>query len=373
MMSLVETSQRELPAADGGAALGEGMGEGMRVGVLGAGAIGTFVGAALAAKGYRVILVGRRPLAAEIETSGFVLTDLDGGEIHLAAKAVPYATSPAALANCDVILCCVKSGQTLQAGRELAGVIHRSAIVVSLQNGLGNADALRSVLPHHVVLGGIVGFNVVLRDGGVYRRTTSGPLVVEASPDDRVNRLAGALKETGLEVKVSSDIRSLQWAKLLLNLNNAVSALSDVPTADLLVLPGYRRVIRAIVTEALDVMRKAGIRPGNLTGLPAGAFRYVLRLPTPVLRVVAATQLKIDPQARSSMWEDLSKRRATEVDYLNGEIVRLAASAGTRAPLNARIVELVHHEEKRAAGSPRFSADELWQRLTAAQMATSRI
>ena len=87
--------------------------------------------------------------------------------------------------------------------------------------------------------------------------------------------------------------------------------------------------------EAMGVMKKAGIRPANLTGLPASFFPFILRLPTPLLRLVARTQLKIDPEARSSMWADLSKGRLTEVDYLNGEIVRLAQS-GRRAQSWAR-------------------------------------
>jgi 2-dehydropantoate 2-reductase len=90
----------------------------------------------------------------------------------------------------------------------------------------------------------------------------------------------------------------------------------------------------------------------------------VLRLPTPVVRLVSRAQLKIDPEARSSMWQDLMAGRATEVDYINGEIVRLAESCGTRAPLNERLVHIVHESERAGVGSPKLSAEELWRRIS---------
>ncbi len=97
--------------------------------------------------------------------------------------------------------------------------------------------------------------------------------------------------------------------------------------------------------------------------LPVRWFPRVLALPTPALKVVARAQIKIDPEARSSMWEDLQRRRRTEVDELNGEIVRLASAAGTTAPLNSRVVDLVRAAEARAEGSPALSADALWAAL----------
>src|SRR5580700_270445 len=168
-----------------------------RVGIMGAGAIGGYVGSQLAAHGVDVVFVGR-------------------------------GTDPSVLADCAVALCCVKSTQTAAAASRLASVLPPGAVTVSLQNGMRNADVLRAGLEGRRVLAGIVGFNVVAREDGLYRRTTSGPLVIEASPDPRVQQLAAALGTSGFETRITPDIQSLQWAKLLMNLNNAVSALSDV-------------------------------------------------------------------------------------------------------------------------------------------------
>ena len=341
----------------------------LRIGIMGAGAIGCYVGGCLAAEGSDVVFVGRERAKKELLASGLVLSDLDAQSGHVVpADRIAFATDPSALSDCDIVLCCVKSAQSEETATTLAPLLKKKAVVVSMQNGVRNADTLRAGLPDHIVLGGIVGFNVVSKGDGAFRRATSGPLVIEkrAEAMDRLDVLAPALSAAGFEVELASDIRPRQWSKLIMNLNNAVGALSDRPTPDLLFDPGYRRILRAIITEAIAVLRAAKEPTARLGPLPIGLFPVILGLPTPILRLVASAQVKIDPEARSSMWEDLTRGRPTEVDYLNGEIVRLAASCGASAPINARMVTIVHDAEKRAAGSPKLSADALWSALSSA-------
>jgi 2-dehydropantoate 2-reductase len=159
------------------------------------------------------------------------------------------------------------------------------------------------------------------------------------------------------------EIEAHQWAKLTMNLGNAVSALSGAPTRDLILTPGYRRILTALLAEALDVMRDAGVRPARLRGVPVSWLVRALSLPTPLVRLIARAQLRVNPDARSSMWEDVTRGRPTEVDQLNGEIVRLARSNGRDAPFNRRIVELVHEAEASGAGSPGLDADALFAAL----------
>lgn len=342
----------------------------LSVGVMGAGAIGCWVGGRLAARGHAVTLVGRARFRDEVAGRGLSLTEIDGAEARVPASAITCATEPSALAASDVVLVAVKSAQTREAGEALAAVLPDRALVVSLQNGVRNAGVLREVLPGKVVLGGIVGFNVRWLGEGALRRATSGPLVIEGSDDPRARALVDALSAAGFDASLSRDFRGQQWAKLVMNLNNAVSALSDRPTRELVFSPGYRRVLVAVVKEALSVMRAAGVRPARLGAIPVQLFPAVLSLPTPLLRVVARAQLKIDPEARSSMWEDLSRGRRTEIDELNGEIVRLAEEAGVPAPLNSRVVTLVREAEARGEGSPRMSAAALAEALVAGAPAT---
>jgi 2-dehydropantoate 2-reductase len=341
----------------------------MKIGVMGAGSIGCYVGGRLAARGVDTVLLGRARVKEEIETHGMRLTGMSAPEVAVAKGKVRVETEPRALEDRDVVLMCVKSAQTDEAGRSLADVIPARSLVVSMQNGVRNADVLRGAMPKHAVLGGIVGFNVVSKGEGVFHRGTSGPLAIESTEPERerTRELASILRDAGFEVTLPTDIRSKQWSKLLMNLNNAVSALSGAPTPVLIFTPGYRRVLRAVILEALRVLEAAHISPGRLGAIPVGFFPFVLGLPTPLLRVVARAQLKIDPEARSSMWEDLERRRTTEVDWLNGEIVRLAKEHGATAPLNERIVEMVHAAESAAKGSPGLAPDDFWSALTAAR------
>jgi 2-dehydropantoate 2-reductase len=321
----------------------------MRIGIFGAGAIGCYIGGRLASSGVDVVIVGRRPMR------GLVTVDLDGTEKR--ADTV-VDTDPKALAGCDAVLVCVKSAQTVEAAETLSKVVG-PATIVSMQNGVRNAEVLRERLEN--VLGGIVGFNVVSKDDGTFRRATSGPLVIEDGQGAKP--IIESFVRAGFEAFAERDIQSMQWSKLIMNLNNAVSALSNAPTREIVLTPGYRKCVAAIVSEALGVMHAAGIRPKRIGPLPVGVFPYALRLPTPLIQIVARAQLKIDPEARSSMWEDLARKRHTEVDFLNGEIVRLAKSIGKPAPINARVVDLVHEVEARREGSPKMSPSELWRAL----------
>jgi 2-dehydropantoate 2-reductase len=336
----------------------------LKIGVMGAGAIGCFVGGKLADAGEDVVLVARGRTLAELSANDLTMVDLDGARSVVAKGRAVVRDHASALADRDMVLVCVKSGQTADVGRDLAKVLSPGAVVASFQNGVRNADALRAGLGAREVLGAIVGFNVVAEGGGVYRRATTGPLVLEGSTDARVGALVRSLVTAGFEARLAKDIRAQQYTKLLMNLNNAVSALTGAPTRDLVFVSSYRRILAAVMGEALAVFRRAKIRPARLGPLPPHVFPIALRLPTPLVRVVARAQLKIDPTARSSMWQDLAAGRLTEVDELNGEIVRLADGCGATAPLNARLVALVHEAERAGKGSPGTSGEELWRALT---------
>lgn len=324
----------------------------MKIGVMGAGAIGCWVGGRLVASGSDVVFVGRE----SSRTSALDLVDLDGTRTRV--DAIRFETDPTALADRDVVLCCVKSAATREVAEQLDAILPREAIVVSLQNGIRASEDLRR--SNRRTFAGVVGFNVLAKGAGAYRRATSGKLVIEGTPE-----LGEALARAGFDVEIPRDIRAVQWAKLVVNLNNAVSALSGAPTREIVLSPGYRRILASLMDESLAVLRAAKIRPARLTGLPVWLFPALLRLPTPIVRAVARSQLRIDPEARSSMWQDLEARRATEVDDLNGEVVRLAESCGVDAPLNRRIVALVHDAERAKKGSPGLSASVLAARLGA--------
>lgn len=334
----------------------------LRIGIAGAGAIGCYVGGVLQSLGASVLFLGRARLQAELTTHGLRLSSLAAAADRVvAATDIRFVTEPSGLAGCNVVLVACKSAQTADIASSLS--LAPGTVVISMQNGVRNPEVLRRALPSCRVLGGIVGFNVVSKGEGRFRQATTGPLVFEAEADARVDALSALLRRGGFALETPRDVVPLQWSKLVMNLNNAVSALSDRPTAELLFASDYRRILAAIMAEALGVLRASGTRTARLGALPPRVFPFLLRLPTPLLKVLARAQLKVDPEARSSMWEDLAQRRLTEVDYLNGEIVRLAARANMAAPLNARIVSLVHEVEQAKTGSPKLSAPALREAL----------
>lgn len=329
------------------------------IAVFGAGSIGCYVGGRLAAAGAPVTLIGRERLAAEIRAHGLHLTDWRGADLRVASGDCPFATDPAATRGAGLVLVTVKSAATAEAGQALAAVLEPGAVVISLQNGLGHADVLRAALPGRIVLPGMVAFNVIQRRGGAFHHGSEGGLEVQDDP--ALQPYLAAFAAAGLPLVRHPDLTSVQWAKLQLNLNNAINALSGRPLLEELSQRAYRRCLAAAQRELLRALAAAGLRPAKLTVLPPGWIPTLLELPDGLFRRVARRLLAIDPLARSSMWEDLAAGRRTEIDWLNGEVVRLAAAHGLNAPVNARLVELIRAAE---AGGRRDWADaELWAAL----------
>ncbi|GAB3228207.1 2-dehydropantoate 2-reductase [Glycomyces halotolerans] len=312
--------------------------------VYGAGNVGCYVGGRLAAAGTDVVLVGRERMARQIAEHGLTLTDWRGG--RLSSTEPRFETDPDAAGDADLVLVTVKSASTPAAGEELATRVKPAAVVVSFQNGLHNAEVLLRRLPETVtVLPGMVGFNVVNQGEGRFHGATEGAL--EVKRHQALEPWIPLFERAGLPLVQHDDMIGVQAAKLLLNLNNAINALSGLPLREELSRRAFRRCMADALREALDVYAAAGIEPARLTALPPEWMPALLTLPDAIFTRVSGRILAIDPTARSSMSDDLEAERPTEVDYLNGEIVALANLSGREAPVNQRLVDLVHVTETR--------------------------
>ncbi|SFL88069.1 2-dehydropantoate 2-reductase [Variovorax sp. OV329] len=307
--------------------------------VMGAGTIGCYLGGRLAAAGVPVTLVGRPRTLDAVATRGLTVTDLDGLKAHVAAGQMRLAQQVPAGARPALVLLCVKSGATAEAAAQLAQALPAGSVVVSMQNGISNAATAAQAGPGLVVLPGMVPYNVAELGPGAYHRGTAGRLV--AQQHEALAPWLPVFEAAGVPLDVVADARPVQWGKLLLNLNNPVNALSGLPLRAELMERGYRRCFAALMEEALGVLSRAGIAPAQVAALPPRKLLAILRLPSPLFRIVAARMLKIDAKARSSMADDLALGRRTEVDALSGEVVRLAQAHGMAAPRNARMVELL--------------------------------
>lgn len=323
--------------------------------IAGAGSIGCYVGGLLIAGGAKVTLLARQRIADEIGRHGLRLTSLEGLDISLPASDISVATDPTALDTADIVLVTVKSGATAEITKIIGAHAPSAATLVSLQNGIGNADTLRRELSDRTVLAGMVPFNVVHLGEGRFHRGTSGNLIIE---EGRLE-VAGALSVPHLTVETADDMRAVLWGKLLLNLNNALNALSGLTLYEQLQDRGWRRLLARQQDEALGLLAAAGIQPWSMGPLPARLLPTVLRLPTPLFRLLARSALTIDRRARSSMWEDLERRRTTEIHELQGAVVRLAATVGRQAPVNARVLQLVLKAEAEGNGSPQLRPEAI--------------
>ena len=307
---------------------------------MGAGAIGCYLGGCLQAAGVPVVFVGRPRVLATLREHGLTLTDLDGGRRRLDPAALSlHAQIPAGIAP-SLVLLTVKSGATADAAAQLGAALPSGTPVVSMQNGVSNTATAHAAAPSLRLLAGMVPFNIAELAPGHYHRGTTG--VLAAQDDAALRERLADFERAGLPLQLhADDLRAVQWGKLLLNLNNPVNALSGLPLRAQLMDRGYRECLAALQTEALGVLRRAGIQPAQVGALPPHRIPTLLRLPSPLFRLIAARMLRIDRSARSSMADDLAQGRATEIDALCGEVMRLAEAQGLSAPVNAGMVGLV--------------------------------
>lgn len=324
------------------------------IAIAGAGSIGCYVGGCLALAGRKVALLARPRVEAALRKDGLRVSDLDCRDRRIAPAALSVTADPAeALGGADIVLVTVKSGATEEMAALVAAHTSPEAVVVSLQNGVDNAEKLRARLAGRRVLAGMVPFNVVQSPDEApfhVHRASEGKVMLE----DGVAGLADLLDVEGLAVETHADMTAVLWGKLLMNLNNALVALSGLPLATELADRRWRLILAVQIDEALATLKACRIRPARIAGLRPALLPWALKLPDWLFRRLARRMLAIDPEARSSMWDDLQRGRPTEIGELQGAVLALAEKAGVPTPLTARVAALVREAEQQKRGSPRL-------------------
>ncbi len=310
-----------------------------KIAIHGAGSIGCFVGGVWAAAGLDITLIGRDYVQETVSKHGMTLTDYDGFSASVPATNIAFSTTPSVLAEADIIGLAVKSTGTEGAAGEIKAHAKPGTIVVSLQNGISNVEKLRSLLPEQTVLAGMVPFNVVGMEGGRWHKGTLGVLMADRHP--ALEPIVEAANGGPAALELRDDMLSVAWGKLLLNLNNAINALSGIPLYDELSDRNYRRVLAACIREGLMVLEAADIEPAKVSAFPPKWLPNFVGSPNFLFNTIGLKLQKIDRHARSSMADDFEMGRKSEIDYLNSEVVALADTLGIDAPVNRAIVELV--------------------------------
>ncbi len=336
----------------------------LRITVIGAGVVGCYLGGRLA-RHADVTLVGRPHVLDPIRAAGLTVESGDDDRLRVAADALTLAESPESVRHSDVVLVCTKAGATAAATAEFDPYLQPGTLVVGLQNGLHSADLIRDRVDVAPVLAGVIPFNVARTGPATYRRTSNGEIRLAEHP--LAAPFIEVMREAGFGIRATDDIQAVLHGKLLLNLNNAVQALSGLPLRDELLDRDLRRCVAICQIEANRVFTAAGVVPRVPIAVPAGLLPTVMRLPTPIFRRVASTVVRVDADGTSSMNDDLVRGRPTEIAVLQGKVVRMAHQLGLEAPACERIVELVHEAERDSDGRRRWTGEALLAELMSAR------
>lgn len=332
-----------------------------RIVIAGAGSVGCYLGGRLALAGRNVTLMLREPLADTIGSYGLRVSGFEQSDQTVAPRSLTLATdAAAAFSAADIVLVTVKCRHT----GEMADLIGRHApeklIVVSAQNGVDNVPLLHARLgANQRVVAAMIPFNVVQT-----RTEKAAPRVHRASSGtvqigDNMPGLAELLDVPGASVKACSNIEAVLWGKLLINLNNALNALSDLPLKQELGDRHWRMLLARQMAEAFPVLRAAGIKIAPLEGMPLRLIALALRLPDWLFKRAAHKMMAMDASARSSMWEDLKMGRQTEIDCIQGAVLKRAEALGFPSPLTRRVIGLIREAERAGRGSPALTPKQV--------------
>jgi 2-dehydropantoate 2-reductase len=294
-----------------------------RIAVMGAGAVGCYYGGMLARAGHEVVLVGRAQHVEAVQRAGLRMQTSAFDE-HVPMRA---STTPDAVRGAALVLFAVKSPDTEAAGRALAPYLERDAAILTLQNGVDNAERLAATLEREVISAAVY-VAVEMAGPGHVRHHGRGELVIgRGSASDAIAR---AFAAAGVPVEISDNVNGVLWAKLIVNCAyNALSAIAQLPYGKLVQGVEVPAVMRDVVEECLAVAGAAGVQvPGDM--------------PEAVRRIAQSM-----PGQFSSTAQDLARGRKSEIDHLNGVVVRKGAALGIATPANRVLLALVKLLESR--------------------------
>jgi 2-dehydropantoate 2-reductase len=292
--------------------------------VVGPGAMGCLFAARLSKAGFDVTLLDYIPeRAKQINEQGVAVEGVTGQyTVKVPTVAGDLSSSP------DLVLICVKSYKTRQASETIQSTLPADAVVVTLQNGVGNVEILEQVFGKERILGGVTSEGATLLGPGKIRHAGQGETIIGpgGDPNGPAENLVSAFGQAGFKTKSVDNVSDLIWGKLIINVGiNALTAITRLKNGRLPEVPGTRLVLREAVKEAVAV---------------AAAKNIQLPYPDPLGRVMQVCEATAGNIA--SMLQDVLKEKETEVDAINGAIVREGEALGIPTPVNLTLTSLVH-------------------------------
>jgi len=297
----------------------------MKIAIIGPGAMGCLFAAFLAKKDHDVWMLDNDPArAARINSQG-VSCEGVSGNWHVKVRA---ADNPKDIPGPDLIIICVKTYDTKSAAASAKSLLGKNSVVLTLQNGIGNIELISEVVGAENVIGGTTNLGATLLADGKVRHAGKGETVIgrlDAVTTVEMRSIREAFNKSGLETKISRDIKSFLWSKLVINAGiNALTAITRLPNGKILDFEPSRKILKLAVNEAVKVAKRKRVK---------------LSYEDPLTKVEAVCEATAGNV--SSMLQDVLKHKRTEIDSINGIIVRLAEELGIAVPVNSLLVELV--------------------------------
>jgi 2-dehydropantoate 2-reductase len=315
----------------------------MRIAVLGAGAVGGTLAALLARAGHDVEVTARGENLVAIRRDGIRLEGGFGGYVaHVEAHEVVTERPELAIL--------ATKAQDAAAALDASAAALDGVPLLVVQNGLGGLTVAAEHLPSSPILGGLALMAASYLGPGHVLVTGENPLVIgapDATPREVLDRVAGVLGGA-LPVEVTHDIQGAQWTKLLVNHVNALPAITGLSVQDVVADDGLRNVMTASMRESVRVARATGVRFGSMQGVPGRVLELIGVLPLwagAAFPRLLARRMGSVPNPGSTL-QSIRRGQLTEIDFLNGAVVDAARAAGTPAPVNTAIVEMVHGVER---------------------------
>ena len=296
----------------------------MKIAVLGAGAMGSLYGGYLSADNEVVLVDIWKDHVEAVSRDGLAIEELDGGARTFRPKAL---TDCAQVGPADLVIVFVKSTQTLSALEKNRPLIGENTLLLSLQNGYGNADDMLAFVPKERILVGTTSHGCLMKAAGQIRHTGKGATYLGALTQDHANarKVADLLIKAGFETEVSENVMELIWSKLFINVGiNPITALLGQPNLYVAENPRANQVAKRAVYEAVCI--------ANADGMRFDADK--------VFEIVCQVAVKTGKN-RSSMLSDVSNKRQTEILKINGAVVKKAEQLGLDAPCNAMLTDLI--------------------------------
>lgn len=297
----------------------------MRITIIGPGAMGCLFAAFLARSKEEVWLLDRKPERVEkIKREGIKIEGVSGS---WQAK-VNVSCQPNEIGISDLVIITVKSYDTKEVMKRVRDLVGEESLVLTLQNGIGNIEIIGDVVGENKVVGGVTNQGATLLGDGEVRHAGVGETIIgriDGKIPVRLREIRELFNKVGLETRVSKDITSLFWSKLIINVGiNALTAITKLNNGRLIEYPGTKEILRQAVSEAVKIAKRKRIK---------------LIYDDPIQKVESVCEATAGNI--SSMLQDVLKKKRTEIDFINGVITRLGQSLGIPTPVNSILVDLV--------------------------------